>query len=219
MLKYDLHSHSRYSKDGIMEVRDLLKIAQKRGLNGIAVTDHDTIRGGQEAVKLKPEGLDVICGCEVHTDRGDVIGLFLTEEIKAREHVAVIEEIKAQGGVVIVPHPFDSMRSSAFWLTESDAHRIDAVEVINARCVFRRYNDEADGYATAYGRARTGGSDAHFGAEIGNAGTLLEEGADLREALLKRQTGAFGGCSSPFFHVRTSALLVQRKISRRRIKT
>jgi predicted metal-dependent phosphoesterase TrpH len=64
MLKYDLHSHSRYSKDGIMDVRDLLKIAKKRGLDGIAVTDHDTIRGGMEALKLKPEGIDVICGCD-----------------------------------------------------------------------------------------------------------------------------------------------------------
>jgi predicted metal-dependent phosphoesterase TrpH len=218
MLKYDLHSHSRYSKDGIMDVRDLIKIAKKRGLDGIAVTDHDTIRGGMEAVKLKPEGIDVICGCEVNTDRGDVIGLFLTEEIKAREHVEVIEEIRAQGGVAIVPHPFDSMRSSAFWLTENDAPRIDGVEVINARCVFRRYNDAAEAYTTAYGKARVGGSDAHFGAEIGNAGTLLEEGADLREAILKKATVPFGRCSSPVFHMRTTALLVQRRISRRRIK-
>ncbi|WP_424359314.1 PHP domain-containing protein [Methanocella sp. MCL-LM] len=219
MLKYDLHSHSRYSKDGIMDVRDLLKIAKKRGLDGIAITDHDTIRGGMEAVKLKPEGIDVICGCEVNTDRGDVIGLFLTEEIKAREHTAVIEEIKAQGGVAIVPHPFDSMRGSAFWLKECDAPLIDGVEVINARCVFNRYNDAADTYSDTYGKAKTGGSDAHFGAEIGNAYTLLEEGSDLREAILKRQTVAFGRCSSPVFHVRTTALLVQRRISRRKIKS
>jgi len=200
-----------------MDVRDLLAIAKKRGLNGIAVTDHDTIRGGLEALKLKPEGIDVICGCEIHTDRGDVIGLFLTEEIKAREHLEVIDEIKAQGGVVIVPHPFDSIRSSAFWLTERDAPRIHAVEVINARCVFNRYNEVADAYAKQYGNARVGGSDAHFGAEIGNAGTLLEDGEDLREAILKKRTNVFGRCSSPVFHVRTTALLVQRRISRRKI--
>ncbi|HMK47647.1 MAG TPA: PHP domain-containing protein [Methanocella sp.] len=217
MLKYDLHSHSRYSKDGIMDVRDLIKIAKKRGLNGIAITDHDTIRGGMEAVKLKPEGIDVICGCEVNTDRGDVIGLFLTEDIKSREHVKVIEEIKAQGGVVIVPHPFDSMRGSAFWLNDHDAPLIDAVEVINARCIFRRYNDMADSFATLHGKAKVGGSDAHFGAEIGNACTLIEECIDPREAILKRSTVAFGRCSSPVFHVRTSALLVQRRIGRRKV--
>lgn len=219
MLKYDLHTHSRYSKDGIMDVKDMFRIAKKRGLAGIAVTDHDTLRGGQEALKNKPADLDVICGCEVSTDRGDVIGLFLTEEIKSRDHLSVISEIKAQGGVAIVPHPFDSMRGSAFWLNENDARVIDAVEVLNARCVLRRFNHSADLYADIHHKSKVGGSDAHFGAEIGNAGTLVEEGADLREAILKGETSPFGKCSSPFFHVRTSALLVERRISKRKAKS
>jgi hypothetical protein len=216
MLKYDLHLHSRFSPDGTLDVRDIVRIARKRGLDGIAVTDHDTIRGGREAVKLKPEGLDVICGCEVNTDRGDVIGLFLTEEIKARGYQTAIEEIHAQGGVAIVPHPFDSIRGSAFWLTDRDAPLIDGVEVINARCVFRRYNAAADRYADQYAIAKTGGSDAHFGAEIGNAGTLIEDGASLIEAIAHRRTMAFGKTSSPFFHLRTKALLVERRIIPRR---
>jgi predicted metal-dependent phosphoesterase TrpH len=212
MLRYDLHLHSRYSPDGTLGVADIVRIARKRGLDGIAITDHDTIRGGLEAVKLKPEGIDVICGCEVNTDRGDVIGLFLTEEIKSRGHVAVIEEIHAQGGVAIVPHPFDSIRGSAFWLSDRDASLIDAVEVINARCVFRRSNSAADRYADRYTIAKTGGSDAHFGAEIGNAGTLVEEGTGVAEAISRRKTMAFGKTSSPVFHLRTKALLVERRI-------
>ena len=212
MLKYDLHLHSRYSPDGTLDVRDIVRIARKRGLDGIAVTDHDTIRGGREAVRLKPEGLDVICGCEVNTDRGDVIGLFLTEEIEAREHEAAIAEIHAQGGVAIVPHPFDSIRGSAFWLNDRDARLIDGVEVINARCVFRRSNAAADRYADRYAVAKTGGSDAHFGAEIGNACTLVEEGTPLIDAIARRSTMAFGRTSSPFFHLRTKALLVERRI-------
>lgn len=216
MLKYDLHSHSRYSKDGIMDVKDMFRIARKRGLDGIAVTDHDTLRGGREALNNKPDDLDVICGCEVCTDRGDVIGLFLTEDIRSRDHLSVIEEIQAQGGVAIVPHPFDSMRGSAFWLNEDDAAFIDAVEVMNARCVLRRFNHSADLYADIHNKCKVGGSDAHFGAEIGNAGTLVEEGADLREAIIRRETIPFGRCSSPFFHVRTSALLVERRISKRK---
>lgn len=219
MLKYDLHLHSRYSKDGVQDVRDIIKIAKKRGLDGIAVTDHDTIRGGLEALREKPKGIDVICGCEVNTDRGDVIGLFLTEEIKSRDHVTVIEEIHAQGGVAIVPHPFDSMRGSAFWLTDRDAGLIDGVEVVNARCVFRRFNIAADVYAERHVKAKVGGSDAHFGAEIGNAGTLLEEGVNLKEAILKHKTMAFGRTSSPFFHIRTTALLVERRVVRKRKKS
>jgi predicted metal-dependent phosphoesterase TrpH len=212
MLKYDLHLHSRYSPDGTLDVKDIVRIARKRGLDGIAITDHDTVRGGLDALKLKPEGIDVICGCEVNTDRGDVIGLFLTEEIKARDHVAVIEEIHAQGGVVVVPHPFDSIRGSAFWLADRDAPLIDGVEVINARCVFRRSNASADRYADRYALAKIGGSDAHFGAEIGNAGTLIDEGTSLIEAISRRSTMAFGKASSPIFHLRTKALLVERRI-------
>jgi len=76
MLKYDLHMHTVYSRDGAIKPADAIRIAKKRGLDGIAVTDHDTIRGGLEALKLRPEDLDVIVGAEIKTDRGDVIGLF-----------------------------------------------------------------------------------------------------------------------------------------------
>ncbi len=217
MLKYDLHMHSRYSPDGTLDVRDIVRIARRRGLDGIAITDHDTVRGGLEARKLKPQGIEVICGCEVNTDRGDVIGLFLTEEIRARDHRAVIEEIRAQGGVVIVPHPFDSIRGSAFWLTDQDAPRIDGVEVVNARCVFNRSNEAADRYADRHARAKVGGSDAHFGAEIGNAGTIIEDETDVREAIARRGTMAFGRTSSPIFHLRTKALLMQRRVIPRKL--
>jgi hypothetical protein len=215
MLKYDLHIHSRFSRDGVLDVRDIFKIAKKRGLDGIAVTDHDTIRGGLEALREKPGDLDVICGCEVKTDRGDVIGLFLTEEIRSRDHISAIEEIHAQGGVAIVPHPFDSARGSAFWLTDRDAGLFEAVEVLNARCIAPRYNTAASLYADRHAKARVGGSDAHFGAEIGNAGTLIEEGDDPGEAIRGRGASAFGRTSSPFFHLRTAALLAERRVTGR----
>ncbi len=214
MLKYDLHMHTIYSRDGIVRPADAIRIARKRGLDGIAITDHDTIRGGLAAQKLRPEGLDIICGAEFKTDRGDVIGLFLTEEIYAVDHVEVIEAIHRQGGVAVVPHPFDSMRGSAFWLTDKDAKKMDAVEVMNARCVLKRSNAMADVYASYHRVPRVGGSDAHFGAEIGNAGTLVPEGADVREAIRKNHTMAFGRCSLPLFHVLTTAVLMERRVAR-----
>lgn len=212
MLKYDLHMHSIYSRDGVVKPADIVRIAKKRGLDGIAVTDHDTIRGGLEVEKLKPRDLDVIVGAEIKTDRGDVIGLFLNEEIRARDHLEVIDAIRRQGGVAIVPHPFDSMRGSAFWLTDRDARKMDAVEVLNARCVLRRSNRMADAYADDYGIGKVGGSDAHFGAEIGNAGTLVPDGGDIARAIRGGRTMAFGRCSMPLFHVFTTALLVERRV-------
>lgn len=212
MLKYDLHSHTIYSRDGAIRPSDSIRIAKKRGLDGIAITDHDTIRGGLAAQKLKPKGLEVICGAEFKTDRGDVIGLFLNEEISAFDHMEVIEAIHKQGGIAIVPHPFDSLRGSAFWLADRDAGKMDAVETINARCVLRRSNAMADAYASHHGVCKVGGSDAHFRAEIGNAGTLVPEGMSVIDAILKNRTMTFGRRSMPLFHVLTTALLVERRV-------
>ena len=94
-------------------------------------------------------------------------------------------------------------------------HALERI-VRNPFSVFRRSNDAADRYADRYAIAKTGGSDAHFGAEIGNAGTLIEEGTSLLEAIARRSTMAFGKTSSPFFHLRTKALLVERRIIPRR---
>ncbi len=212
MLRYDLHMHTIYSRDGAIKPADAIRIAKKRGLDGIAITDHDTIRGGLEALKLKPKDLDVIVGAEIKTDRGDVIGLFLNEEIKARDHMEVIEAIRGQGGVAVVPHPFDSMRGSAFWLTDKDSKKMDAIEVMNARCVLKRSNRMAGIYADDYRICKVGGSDAHFGAEIANAGTLVPEGEDVASAILNSHTMAFGRCSMPLFHVFTTALLMERRV-------
>lgn len=219
MLKYDLHLHTIYSRDGAIRPIDVIRIAKKRGLDGIAITDHNTIRGGLEAKKLKPKSIDIICGAEIKTDRGDIIGLFLTEEIRSADHLEVIEAIHKQGGVAIVPHPFDSMRSSAFWLTDKDSKKMDAVEVLNARCIFKRSNTMADSYADHYRVCKVGGSDAHFGAEIANAGTLVSEGADIIDAISKNHTMAYGRCSLPFFHVLTTALLMERRVVRLSVKS
>jgi predicted metal-dependent phosphoesterase TrpH len=214
MLKYDLHMHTHYSRDGAIKPADAIRIAKKRGLDGIAITDHNTIRGGLEAQKLKPKGIDIICGAEIKTDRGDVIGLFLNEEIRSFEHLEVIDEIRRQGGISIVPHPFDSMRGSAFWLTDRDSNKMDAIEVVNARCVFKRSNTMANAYADNHHKCKVGGSDAHFGAEIANAGTLVPEGEGVADAIRRSHTIAFGRCSLPFFHVLTTALLVERRVVR-----
>jgi predicted metal-dependent phosphoesterase TrpH len=214
MLKYDLHMHTIYSRDGAIRPADAIRIAKKRRLDGIAITDHGTIRGGLAAKKLKPKDIDVICGAEIKTDRGDVIGLFLNEEINTVGHEEVIEAIHGQGGVAIIPHPFDGIRGSAFRLTDHDHNMMDAVEVLNARCILKRSNAMADEYATRYGVCKVGGSDAHFGAEIASAGTLVPEGEGVMDAIRKGRTMAYGRCSLPLFHVLTTALRVERLVVR-----
>ena len=103
-MKYDLHVHSKYSIDGCIEPETIVKTAHKRGLSGVAVTDHNTIQGGLESKKYETDDLKVIVGSEIETNRGEVIGLFLCDEITSNIFAYVVQEIKDQNGLVIIPH-------------------------------------------------------------------------------------------------------------------
>lgn len=83
-MKYDLHIHSKYSSDGILDPEKIVKIAIERGLNGIAITDHNTIKRGIKAKKYETEDFKVVVGSEIMTERGEITGLFLSEEIEFR---------------------------------------------------------------------------------------------------------------------------------------
>jgi predicted metal-dependent phosphoesterase TrpH len=95
-MKYDLHTHTKYSSDGFIEPKKIVKTAMRRGLSGIAITDHDTIKGSLEAKKYETDEFHVICGSEISTERGEVIGLFLSDEIKSHRFSDVVDQIKEQ---------------------------------------------------------------------------------------------------------------------------
>ncbi len=113
---YDIHTHSKYSVDGFMEPRKIVETARRRGLSGIAITDHNTINGSLKAKKYETDEFKVICGSEIITERGEVIGLYLSSEIKSHTFIDVVEEIKEQDGIIILPHPYDNMRKRGFIL-------------------------------------------------------------------------------------------------------
>ena len=188
----DLHIHSVYSPDSPVEPRTVLKIAKKKGLNGVAVTDHDTIRGGLEALKANTDpNFVVIVGSEVETtDKGDIIGLFLTQEIQSREASEVIKEIKEQGGVAMWAHPY---REGKNLLSSVVIKQIDVIEGLNAKTL-ESQNMLARALAERYRKPVAGVSDAHAAEEIGNAVTLIDGSSvgGIREALLKGKTQVIG---------------------------
>jgi len=216
-MKYDLHIHSKYSSDGILDPEKIVKIATKRGLNGIAITDHNTIKGGLEAKKYENEDFTVIVGSEISTERGEIIGLFLEEEVKSKDVQEVVSEIKVQNGIIIIPHPFDELRHSAFHPAEGDAKFIDCIEGFNSRCVYQKYNKKAVEFAMKHNLTITAGSDAHFAWEIGNAFILAESSSDeeLRRKIMKKETTFKGKLSNPLNHGLTKVL----KLWRRAIKS
>ncbi len=212
-MKYDLHIHSRYSSDSILEPEKIAKTAVKRGLDGIAITDHNTIKGGLKAKKYETEDFTVIVGSEISTERGEIIGLFLEKEVKSKDVQEVIFEIKDQNGIIIIPHPFDELRHSAFHPAEEDVEFIDCIEGFNSRCIHQKYNEKAAEFGTKHGLAITAGSDAHFSNEIGNAG-IITETEDVKEALMKNDIKIFGKRSSLVNHVGTKVLKTWRKTVR-----
>ncbi len=167
----DLHIHSKYSGDSVIEPATILKIAKKKRLNGVAVTDHLTIKGGVEALKLNTDpNFLVIVGSEIESsNKEDIVGLFLTKEIRSRQTAEIIEEIRGQGGVAFWAHPF---REGKNLLSSALIERIDLIEVFNSKTSASR-NRYAQTLAGQYRKPLIGASDAHHASEIGNGRTLV----------------------------------------------
>jgi predicted metal-dependent phosphoesterase TrpH len=176
MLKADLHVHTNCSADCLMSVDRIIAACLTKGVNCIAVTDHNTVEGAFLLQKKAP--FRVIVGEEIKTSEGEIIGYFLQDEIRAgMTPEETVAEIKKQGGLVCVPHPFDRLRRSK--LSTDALHRIidrvDLLEVFNSRNVFAADNAMALRLATERGIPMTAGSDAHWPGEIGSSFVEMDE--------------------------------------------
>jgi hypothetical protein len=187
----DLHMHTEHSHDCAVPVADVLDHAEAHGLGAIAITDHNVFAGARKAVELaRGRALTVIPGEEVMTDKGEVIGLFLSEEIpRGLSMGETIAAIREQGGLVYLPHPFDRLH------TIPDAptlHRhlaeIDIVEVYNARLLRETFNDEALRFARKYNLTMAAGSDAHVLQGIGTGLVRMRAFDGPEEFLLSLRT-------------------------------
>ena len=170
LIDVDLHMHTDHSYDCATPVEVLLAEARARGLGAIAVTDHNEISGAIEA-RSKAEGIKVIVAEEVKTaEQGEVIGLFIEEKIpRGLTLQETIAEIRRQGGLVYVPHPFDRMHSVPDYehlLTVLD--EVDAIEVFNPRVAITEFNEEALRFALKYRIPAGAGSDAHVPQGLGS---------------------------------------------------
>jgi predicted metal-dependent phosphoesterase TrpH len=185
LLRVDLHSHTRSSFDCLCDPREVLRVAEARGIDRLAITDHNRIDAALALRELAPDR--IIVGEEVKTGEGfDLIGLFLTELIPKRTPAReAAERIRAQGGVVYIPHPFDVARSGAgVSHLEALADLIDVVEVHNCRCLFASINASALRWADAHGKLRGAGSDSHTLGEIGRGYLEMPPFAPNRESFL-----------------------------------
>jgi predicted metal-dependent phosphoesterase TrpH len=186
-LRTDFHTHTVFSRDGLTGIPQFIAAAKRSGLDRVAVTDHNTLRGAREAAALEPEL--VIPGEEIMTTEGELLGYYLQKEIpKGLTPEETIARLRDQGAAISVSHPFDRLRHGAW---KVDALRrilplVDAIEGFNARCLFAEDNRRADLFARENAVAMTAGSDSHNAFELGAAGLELpsfHDAATLRAAL------------------------------------
>jgi predicted metal-dependent phosphoesterase TrpH len=173
LIEVDLHMHTDHSGDCATPVDVLLQTARDRGLGAIAITDHNEVSGALEARKIAEQmgDLKVIVAEEIKTgEQGEVIGLFLEEKIpKGLTMAETIAEIRAQGGLVYVPHPFDRFHSVPdYEHLLGMVEEIDLLEVFNPRVALTAFNEEAVRFASKYRIVPAAGSDSHVAQGLGS---------------------------------------------------
>ena len=211
--RIDLHTHTHYSPDGITSPRRFVETCRRKGLTCVAVTDHNTIRGALAVREIAP--FTVIVGEEIRSSEGEIIGLFLSEEVPAglpaRE---TIERIRAQSGLVSLPHPLDRFRGGvgAAGLARL-APLVDIVEVMNARTTVGRDNDQAARLAAEHSLAGVAVSDAHSPWELGRSyveAPAFEGPQEFLEAL--RWGVCVGRPSTPLVHLISRYAVLRRRL-------
>jgi predicted metal-dependent phosphoesterase TrpH len=222
LIEVDLHMHTDHSYDCATPVEVLLASAREQGLGAIAVTDHNEISGALEAreraAELDPDGpVKVIVGEEVKTaGEGEVIGLFIEEKIprglSLRETVA---EIRRQGGIVYVPHPFDRMHSVPDYehLLEI-LDEVDAIEVFNPRVAISAFNEEAARFAAKYRIPAGAGSDSHVAQGLGSARIRMRDFDGPAEFLQSLRDGEILTRPSSLLYVQALKFLQTRATPR-----
>jgi len=195
----DIHIHSIYSYDATTTVRAILKQASSSGLDVIAITDHDDIRGAFDARELASQyGLEVIPGVEVTTKDGHLLALFV-EKIPKRglSLVDTLKQIGDLGGIAVAPHPFNTLPGSLSMESVLNVlHNEEVKHVLKGIEIYNMTTQPFDGMVLKLSQylplAKTAGSDAHVYWAIGTGKTEFEgtTAAELRSALVNLKTKA-----------------------------
>ena len=202
MLKADLHVHTEYSIDCNTPLDKIVGRCIEKGINCVAIADHGTAEGALKLRETAP--ITVIVAEEILTPHGEIMGLFLEKTIPSGLSVAeTISRIRAQNGLVCIPHPFDIFRHSALrkHIIEEIIDQVDIIETLNARIMLPPNSAKARAFARKHGIIQSAGSDAHTLREIGNAYIEMPEFKGKDDFLEALASGKIrGNMTNPFIH-------------------
>ena len=174
MIKLDLHIHTQYSEDAVGRPEDIIKLLKKKGLQGMAITDHNTVKGALKALKVKPKDFIVIPGVEISTADGHMVALDVKENLPRDLSVEeTVEKILDIGGIPIVPHLFRRMSGIKKEKLKTIYKKIPAMEVFNG-CSLPKTNMKTAKIAKEFNLGGTGGSDAHDSLYAGYGYTVIK---------------------------------------------
>ncbi|MBR9682251.1 MAG: PHP domain-containing protein [Candidatus Aenigmarchaeota archaeon] len=196
-MKFDMHIHTNYS-DAVETPESMVRAAIKKGLNGIAITDHDNIKGGlkaKEYAKAIDKTFKVIVGAEVSSLKGHIVALGIKENVKPNMSVEeTVKRIHDLGGIAVAAHPFQAI-SVKKGLGE-DAAKTDAIEVFNAGNILSSLNKKSAEFARDYNMSVSAGSDSHTTLSVGDAGIICD--GDPIDCIMKKNVEIFGKRTSYF---------------------
>jgi predicted metal-dependent phosphoesterase TrpH len=216
-MKTDLHIHTQYSGDSDITFENLVQRCTALGFGAIAITDHGTAEGALRLSK-EPTPFKVIVGEEIASDEGEIIGLFLKETIpNGLSPEETIKQIRRQGGIVCIPHPFDHYRSSALQNNTLDriAKDIDIVEVFNARTIPAQNLTLPGKFAESHNLLKGAGSDSHSVGEVGRAYITIPD-FDGPDSFLKAMSQAeiHGQRPNPGIYIRSLVRRIKKMINK-----
>ncbi len=213
----DLHAHTLWSKDCLMPFDKIIRLCKQRGIDRIAITDHNTADGALAMQKLAPDL--VLVGEEIMTTQGEILAYFVQESVPAElSPDETIRRLRDQGAVISVSHPFDQLRKGA-WREEDllkIIDQVDAIEIFNARCTFASDNEKAIEFAQRHNLIGTVGSDAHTTLEYGRAMTRLQPFEGPSDFLVALHNAEYIQRLSPFYvHLGSRAAKWAKKLGLR----
>lgn len=212
-LRIDIHVHTHYSHDSLITPEELVFYAKKRGLDGVAITDHDRVDGALKIVKETT--FLIIPGVEISSSNGHIIALNVQEDIPQRLSAnETVEKIHEVGGIAVACHPVTFFKGSLGKHVDS---KFDAVEVINSSAFPFSYSvKHGERIASRLGIARVAGSDAHYGPEIGYAYTFVNADLEVDEIIKAISKGSclpFGSAIPLKVRLQREILVFKRKFS------